>query len=135
MRSFSCIFVKRPKAALVTALVVAVLGCIGLVRLPLADYPEVTPTSVGVSTTYSGASPQVVADTVAAPIETEINAVDNVEYFESTCSDSGSYSLTVTFKAGTDPDINLVNVQNAVKRAESKLPGEVVQPRMKVALA
>ncbi|MBR4652386.1 MAG: efflux RND transporter permease subunit [Kiritimatiellae bacterium] len=127
MKSVSGFFVKRPKSALVTALVATALGCIGLMRLQIADYPEVTPTSVGVSTTYSGASPQVVADTVAAPIETEINAVDNVEYFESTCTDSGYYSLTVTFKAGTDPDINLVNVQNAVKRAEAKLPGEVVQ--------
>ena len=127
MESITRTFVRRPKLALVLALVLAFCGGLCLLRMPIADYPEIAPTMVSVSTTYAGASPQVVADTVATPIENEINAVDNVEYFDSRCNDSGSYSLFVTFKAGTDPDINLVNVQNAVKRAESKLPGEVVQ--------
>ena len=117
----------RSKTVAVAALLLAAWGAACLVKMPVADYPEVAPTLVSVSTTYSGASPQVVADTVATPIETEINAVDNVEYFDSRCNDTGAYSLFVTFKAGTDPDINLVNVQNAVKRAEPKLPGEVVQ--------
>ena len=120
-------FIRRPKLALVLALALAFCGGLCLLDMPISDYPEIAPTMVSVSTTYAGASPQVVADTVATPIENEINAVDNVEYFDSRCNDSGSYSLFVTFKAGTDPDINLVNVQNAVKRAESKLPGEVVQ--------
>ena len=132
MESMSVAAGRRPKSVAVAALLLAVWGGISLVRLPVADYPEVAPTLVSVSTTYSGASPQVVADTVATPIENEINAVDNVEYFDSRCNDTGAYSLFVTFKAGTDPDINLVNVQNAVKRAEPKLPGEVVQLGMTV---
>ena len=132
MESMSVAAGRRPKSVAVTALLLAVWGGISLARLPVADYPEVAPTLVSVSTTYSGASPQVVADTVATPIENEINAVDNVEYFDSRCNDTGAYSLFVTFKAGTDPDINLVNVQNAVKRAEPKLPGEVVQLGMTV---
>ena len=118
---------SRPRIVVVLSLVIAVAGGMSVSVLPVADYPEKTPTMVCVSTTYAGASPQVVADTVAAPIEVEINTVDNVSYFDSKCNDSGSYTLNVTFKAGTDPDINLVNVQNAVKRAEPKLPGEVVQ--------
>ena len=125
-------FARRPKTAIVVSLAMAAWGVFSLMRLGVADYPEVAPTLVSVSTTYSGASPQVVADTVATPIENEINAVDNVEYFDSRCNDTGAYSLFVTFKAGTNPDINLVNVQNAVKRAEPKLPGEVVQLGMTV---
>lgn len=120
-------FLSRPKSACIFLAVIAVSGIAGLVSLPISDYPESVPTVVNVSTTYAGASPKVVADTVATPIENEINTVDNVEHFESNCNDSGSYSLSITFKPGTDPDINLVNVQNAVKRAEPKLPGEVVQ--------
>ena len=127
MEAISRTFIRRPKLAIVISLAIAFCGGLCLLHMPISDYPEIAPTMVSVSTTYAGASPQVVADTVATPIENEINAVDNVEYFDSRCNDSGSYSLFVTFKAGTDPDINLVNVQNAVKRAESKLPGEVVQ--------
>ena len=127
MERLMSIFWGRPRSACVFLAVIACCGIAGIMSMPISDYPETVPTMVSVSTSYSGASPKVVADTVATPIENEINSVDNVEHFESTCSDSGSYSLSVTFKPGTDPDINLVNVQNAVKRAEPKLPGEVVQ--------
>jgi HAE1 family hydrophobic/amphiphilic exporter-1 len=87
----------------------------------------VAPTIVQVSATYSGASPSVIADTVATPIEDQINSVENVYFFDSRCNDSGSYELFVTFLPGTNPDMNLVKVQNAVKRAEPKLPSEVLQ--------
>jgi HAE1 family hydrophobic/amphiphilic exporter-1 len=81
---------------------------------------------VSVSATYPGASPQVLANTVATPIEDRVNSVEGIDYFDSRCSDTGAYTLFVTFRSGTDPDINLVNVQNAVKLAEPKLPNEVV---------
>ena len=121
------LFIDRPKFALVISLVLALVGGLCLSRLPISDYPELAPPIVSVTTSYPGADPQVVADTVATPIEDQINGVDNIYFFDSRCNDSGSYELYVTFNPGTDTDINLVNVQNAVKRAEPKLPGEVVQ--------
>ena len=119
MRDF---FARRPRLASVIALIVAGAGVFAFSTVTLSDYPEVAPTIVQVSATYSGASPTVIADTVATPIEDQINSVENVYFFDSRCNDSGSYDLFVTFLPGTNPDMNLVNVQNAVKRAEPKLP-------------
>ena len=130
---YGSILVGRPKTALVAAISLGILGAIAFFRMPLADYPELAPPVVAVTTTYPGASPQVVADTVAAPIEDEVNGVDNIYFINSSCNDSGAYELDVTFLPGTDTDINLVNVQNAVKRAESRLPSEVVQVGLAVA--
>lgn len=124
MRDF---FARRPRLASVIALIVAGAGVFAFSTVTLSDYPEVAPTIVQVSATYSGASPTVIADTVATPIEDQINSVENVYFFDSRCNDSGSYDLFVTFLPGTNPDMNLVNVQNAVKRAEPKLPSEVLQ--------
>ena len=124
MRRF---FAARPRLAAVVALAIALVGVYAASVVGLSDYPELAPTIVGVSTSYSGASPTVIADTVATPIEDQINSVENVYFFDSRCSDSGSYELFVTFLPGTDPDMNLVKVQNAVKRAEPKLPSEVLQ--------
>ena len=124
MRRF---FAARPRLAAVVALAIALVGVYAASVVGLSDYPELAPTVVEVSTTYSGASPTVIADTVATPIEDQINSVENVYFFDSRCSDSGSYELFVTFLPGTDPDMNLVKVQNAVKRAEPKLPSEVLQ--------
>ncbi len=121
------LFRNRPCLATVAAACILLSGVLSLTRSRFSDYPEIAPPVVSVSTTYAGADPQVVANTVAAPIEVEVNGVDNVDHFESSCNDTGAYSLYVTFKAGSDPDMNLVNVQNAVKRAEPRLPGEVVQ--------
>ena len=121
------VFIRRPKLAAVISVLIAFSGAICLTRMPLSEYPNITPPLVSVSCSYAGASPKVLADTVATPIEDQVNAVDNVEYFDSRCSDSGAYNLYVTFKNGTNPDINLVNVQNAVKRAEPKLPSEVTK--------
>ena len=123
----SDIFIKRPKLAVVIAILIAVSGSICLVRMPVSEYPHITPPLVSVSCSYAGASPKVVSDTVATPIEDQVNAVDNVLFFDSRCNDSGTYNLFVTFKTGTNPDINLVNVQNAIKRAEPKLPSEVTR--------
>ena len=120
-------FTERPRLAAVVALVLALVGAYAASVVALSDYPEVAPTIVEVSTSYSGASPTVIADTVATPIEDQINSVENVYFFDSRCSDSGSYELYVTFLPGTNPDMNLVKVQNAVKRAEPKLPSEVLQ--------
>ncbi len=120
-------FTSRPKLSTVIALAVVAVGVMLVNRLAISDYPEVAPPVISVSTTYSGAGPLVVADTVATPIEDEINSVDDLEYFDSSCDDSGNYDLYATFRPGINPDMALVNVQNAVKRAEPKLPGEVVQ--------
>ena len=124
---FSDVFIRRPKLAAVISILIAFTGAICLVKMPLSEYPNVAPPLVSVSCTYAGASPKVVADTVATPIEDQVNAVDNILFFDSRCNDSGKYDLFVTFKTGTNPDINLVNVQNAVKRAEPKLPSEVTR--------
>lgn len=108
------------------------VGAYAALRVGLSDYPEVAPPVVQVSATYSGASPSVVADTVATPIEDQINSVEDVYFFDSTCFDTGAYSLCITFLPGSDPDMNLVNVQNAIKRAEPKLPSEVLQTGLTV---
>ena len=119
-------FIERPRLALVLSILLSLCGGVCLLRMPVSEYPEITPPMVTVSATYPGATPQVLAETIATPIEDEVNSVDNVEYFDCRCFDTGVYELYVTFRPGSDPDINLVNVQNAVKRAEPKLPAEVV---------
>ena len=124
---FSRLFIERPRLAVVVSLVMMLSGVIALMNLPVAEYPEITPPTLYVSATYTGASADVVAQTVAMPLENEINGVENLLYFSSTSSNEGSYSCTVTFRSGTDSDIALVNLQNAVKRAESQLPSEVTK--------
>ena len=124
---FSRIFIEHPRLAFVVSIFIAFCGWLCLRTIPVAEYPEIVPTMITVSAKYAGASPEVVSDTVATPLEDEINAVDDLLYFDSICNETGSYSCYVTFKTGTDPNINLVNLQNAVKRAEPKLPTEVVQ--------
>ena len=95
------------------------------VRLPIEQYPEITPPTVQVTTTYPGADAQVLADTVASPIEQEVNGVESMLYMSSTCSSDGSYKLTVTFEVGTDLDMAQVLVQNRVAIAHARLPQEV----------
>lgn len=124
---FRTFFLRHRHLSAVLMLVLAALGVISTVFVKISDYPEVAPTIVQVSASYSGASPSVIADTVATPIEDQINSVENVYFFDSRCNDSGAYDLYVTFLPGTNPDMNLVKVQNAVKRAEPKLPSEVLQ--------
>ena len=124
---FSRIFIERPRLAAVVRLILLLAGGISLANLPVAEYPEIAPPTLFVSATYSGASADVVAQTVAMPLENEINGVEDLLYFSSTSSNSGSYSCSVTFRSGTDSDIALVNLQNAVKRAEAQLPSEVTK--------
>ena len=129
---FSQFFIDRPRFAFVLAIALSLCGGIALMQLPVEEYPEIAPATIRVSASYPGASAQVVADTIAIPVEDQINAVENVLYYSSTCNNAGSYSCSVTFKSGADSDMALVNLQNAVKRAESKLPSIVKQQGVSV---
>ncbi|MEX0287399.1 MAG: efflux RND transporter permease subunit [Paracoccaceae bacterium] len=122
---FSSIFITRPKMALVISVVLTIMGGIGYMVLPVAQFPEITPPVVSVSASYTGANAETVETSVAAPIEAQVNGVDDMIYMTSTSSDTGNYSLNVTFEVGTDPDIASVNVQNRVAQATSSLPTEV----------
>ncbi|WP_289033789.1 multidrug efflux RND transporter permease subunit [uncultured Roseibium sp.] len=122
---FSAFFIYRPKFALVISLVITIAGILGYLALPVEQFPNITPPVVSVSATYTGANAEVLEQTVAAPIEAQVNGVDDMIYMSSTSSDSGNYSLNVTFAVGTDPDIATVNVQNRVSQATSQLPSEV----------
>ncbi|MTH96219.1 efflux RND transporter permease subunit [Roseibium sp. RKSG952] len=122
---FSKFFIYRPKFALVISLVITIAGILGYAALPVEQFPDITPPVVNVSATYTGANAEVLEETVAAPIEAQVNGVSDMIYMSSNSSDSGNYSLDVTFLVGTDPDIATVNVQNRVSQATSQLPSEV----------
>ena len=112
---------------MVIAIVMALAGVISLFSLPISLYPQITPPQVHVSANYTGASADVVASTIGIPIEQEVNGVEDMLYMESTSSNSGDYSLSVSFEVGTDPDMAQVKVQNRVQQAVNKLPAEVQQ--------
>ncbi len=130
---FSDFFIQRPKFAMVISLFLILGGLICVGRLPIAEYPEVAPPTIVVTATYTGASAQVIADAVASPLEAEINGIEGMIYYSSVSNNSGSYSLTLTFEPNIDPDIAMVNVNNAVKRAERVLPAEVTMRGINVA--
>jgi hydrophobe/amphiphile efflux-1 (HAE1) family protein len=123
---FSQIFIERPRLAMVVSIVLTLAGLIALFNIPVSQYPQITPPEIRVTATYPGANAQVVADNVAAPMEKEVNGVENMLYMASSCSNDGRYTLSVTFEVGTDPDIDQVNLQNRIQLATSKLPQAVV---------
>src|SRR5512145_2546734 len=118
-------FVDRPIFATVLSLLIIIVGGVSLIGLPVAQYPEVAPPTVEVTAFYPGANAKVVAETVATPIEQEVNGVEHMRYMESRSSNDGRMTLTITFELGTDLDTAQVLVQNRVAIAEPKLPEEV----------
>jgi len=118
-------FINRPIFSSVIALIIVLAGGVTLTGLPIAQYPELAPPTVQVSTAYPGANAQVIADTVAAPIEQQVNGVEGMIYMSSTSTNSGTYNLTVSFETGTDADMAAVLVQNRVAIAMAALPQEV----------
>ncbi|WP_210496200.1 efflux RND transporter permease subunit [Microvirga antarctica] len=121
----SAIFVDRPRLAIVIAIVTTIAGLLALLSIPVAQYPDIVPPQVSVTTSYPGASADVMDATVAQPIESQVVGVDKMIYMKSVSGNDGSYSLTASFELGTDPDINAVNVNNRVQVALSKLPQDV----------
>src|SRR5436190_7800996 len=109
---FSRFFIDRPIFASVLSIIITLAGGIALFTLPIAQYPDITPPTVEVSAIYPGANSRVVADTVAAPIEQQVNGVEGMMYMSSQCTNDGAYTLTVTFAPGTDLNIAQVLVQN-----------------------
>src|SRR5258706_11790275 len=121
----SSIFVDGPRFAIVIAIVTTIAGLLALFSIPVAQYPDIVPPQVTVTTSYPGASSAVVDATIAQPIEAQVVGVDKMIYMKSVSGDDGSYTLTASFELGTDPDINTVNVNNRVQVALSSLPPDV----------
>ncbi|ADJ28743.1 efflux RND transporter permease subunit [Nitrosococcus watsonii] len=124
---FSAFFIDRPKFALVISLVILLVGGIALSLIPVAEFPEITPPQVTVSASYPGANAEGVEQSVAVPIEEQVNGVEGMSYMSSTSSSDGTYKLNITFEVGTDADIAAVNVQNRVAVANTQLPQEVIR--------
>ena len=121
----SSVFVDRPRLAIVIAIILTIAGSLALLRIPVAQFPDIVPPQVRVSATYPGASAQVVEASVAQPLEAQVVGVDQMLYMKSTSGNDGTYSLNVSFALGTNPDIDTVNVNNRVQTALSQLPAQV----------
>jgi len=120
-------FIERPVLSSVISIIVVILGVLGLISLPIEQYPDIAPPTIRVSTTYTGANAETVLKSVIIPLEEQINGVEDMIYMTSTASNDGSAVIEVYFKQGTDPDMAAVNVQNRVARANSLLPSEVTR--------
>ena len=120
-------FIDRPVFSTVLSIVIVIVGAIGLVLLPVDQYPQIVPPTVRVSASYPGADAQTVTQAVATPIEQELNGTPGMIYMESSSSNSGGFSAVVTFDISTDPELAAVDIQNRIKKAEARLPAEVVQ--------
>ena len=127
MKSLSQPFLSRPKLAWVISILIAICGAVCCCQMAVSEYPQITPVTITVSCNYTGAGTQDLSDSVATVLEDEINGVEDLWFFKSNCSMRGSYNCYCTFRPGTPSNVALMNVQNAVKRAEPKLPTEVVQ--------
>lgn len=127
IKTFSRVFVERPRFAMVIAIVLVIAGCMSIFNLPITQYPRVTPPEIKVSYTYPGSNAREVMNTIATPLEDEINGVDDMIYMNSESSDDGTYSLTISFEVESDRDMDMVKVQNRLSLAEAKLPAEAKQ--------
>ncbi|MEO3197623.1 efflux RND transporter permease subunit, partial [Parabacteroides distasonis] len=120
-------FINRPVLSTVISILIVILGFLGLISLPVTQYPDIAPPTVSVRATYTGANAQTVLNSVIAPLEDQINGVENMMYMSSTASNNGSAEISIYFTQGTDPDMAAVNVQNRVSMAQGLLPAEVTQ--------
>src|ERR1700761_1413915 len=125
-------FIERPVLSTVISVLLVILGVIGLINLPISQYPDIAPPTVQVNASYSGANADVVLKSVIVPLEEQINGVENMTYMTSSAGNDGSANITVNFKVGTNPDLAAVNVQNRVSRAVSLLPQVVTEAGVSV---
>ena len=119
------LFIKRPNTAIVISLIIIILGLISIVSLPVSQYPDITPPVVQVSANYIGADAQTVEQTVATPIESQVNGVPGMSYMQSNSTSNGNMSMNITFDIGTNIDIAALDVENRVNSAVPNLPAEV----------
>ena len=120
-------FINRPILSTVISVILVLLGVLGIVSLPVTQYPDIAPPTVNVRATYTGANAETVQKSVIIPIEEQVNGVEGMDYITSTAGNDGSATINVFFKQGIDPDIAAVNVQNRVARAAPLLPAEVTR--------
>ena len=135
LRPFSRFFIERPRFAGVVSIVLSLAGTVALLKLPVAQYPEVQPPRIVVTCSYPGANAHEVMNTVASPLEDEMNGVEDMLFMASSCADDGTYSLGITFEVGTDRDVALMKVQNRVQQALTKLPAEIKATGLRVRCA
>ena len=119
IKTFSRIFVERPRFAMVISIVLTMAGAMAIFKLPISQYPRLTPPSISVSYSYPGANAKEILNTIAMPIEDEVNGVDDMLYMVGSCSDTGDYQLQVSFEVESDRDMDMVKVQNRVAQADS----------------